>query len=303
MVRLSWRYGAELRSREWSAEEAADGHAVGGAEPTDGALVALVPGDRAENRAKRMLVRPVSAGSAANRARPPPRAGAWTPRPGARPACRSEKKTISESVCRRSCATNALSTRSADDHDAERPAAPGTRAPARRPPDTARHPASPGSSQRPWVICPSSARPISAPREKSSLEEVPVRGPGLEHAGPVGDEHPVGAGLEPQLVGLVEQVGAIAAAERLADARDVGRHLHQRLGEAQQRGAPAFERFVDGGRRSRRGRGRRRRPPRRRPAAWSPAAPSRAPRRRPARCRGRSGCRAGRSSPSDGGPQ
>ena len=50
-----------------------------------------------------------------------------------------------------------------------------------------------------------------------------------------------------ELVGLVEEVGAITGAERLADAGDVGGHLDQGLREPEQREASAGERLLDGG--------------------------------------------------------
>ena len=85
------------------------------------------------------------------------------------PTVSSAKKTISESVFRRNCATKALSTRSADTTTPNGRLLPGSSTGT----PTAWYsssPASPGSSQSPWVICPSIARPISAPREKSSPE-------------------------------------------------------------------------------------------------------------------------------------
>ena len=89
------------------------------------------------------------------------------------------------------------------------------------------------------------------------VEEVAVGGPGLEDPVLVGDEHPVGAGLAPKLVGLVQQVGPVVRAERLADARDVRRDLHQRFGDPDQRAAPALDRVADRGlRRSERARAR-----------------------------------------------
>ncbi len=64
---------------------------------------------------------------------------------------------------------------------------------------------------------------LERPADERAAREVLVRtasrssGPGLEDPGRIGDEHPIGAGLGAQLVGLVEQVGAIVGAERLTD--------------------------------------------------------------------------------------
>ena len=96
--------------------------------------------------------------------------------------------------------------------------------------------------------------PLQRPADQCASGEVlvehpPLGGPGLEHARAVGDEHPVRSGLGPELVGLIEQVGAIAGAKRLLDAGDVGRHLDQGLGEPAERLASARERVTDGGRR------------------------------------------------------
>ena len=97
------------------------------------------------------------------------------------------------------------------------------------------------------MVRPSSARPIRAPPEKSSSDGAALRGPGLEDPGAVDDQHPVRPRLRAQLVGLVEQVGAIVGAERLADAGHVGGHLDQRRGELAKAPAPARERVADGG--------------------------------------------------------
>jgi hypothetical protein len=80
------------------------------------------------------------------------------------------------------------------------------------------------------------------------IEGATLRRPRLEGAGSVGDQDPVGPGLRPQLVGLVEQVGAVAGSERLADPGDVGRHLHQCLGETSERLTAARQRVTDRGR-------------------------------------------------------
>ena len=78
-------------------------------------------------------------------------------------------------------------------------------------------------------------------------EDAPPRRPCLQHAGTVGDEDPVGAGLAFELVGLVEEIGAITGAERLTDAGDVGGDLDQGLREPEEREASAGERLLDGG--------------------------------------------------------
>ncbi len=94
--------------------------------------------------------------------------------------------------------------------------------------------------------------PLERPADQGAageifIEGVALGGPGLEHAGGVDDEHPIGSRLAPQLVGLVEQVGAVVGAERLADPGDVRRHLHQRGGELAQASAPAHQCVADGG--------------------------------------------------------
>ena len=162
------------------------------------------------------------------------------------PMVSSAKKTISESVFRRSCATKALSTRSADTTTPNGRLLPGSSTGT----PTAWYsssPASPGSSQRPLGDLPLHRAADQRAAGEVLARDAPIRRPRLEQAGPVGDEHPVGAGLQPQLVGLIQQIRAIAAAEGFADAGDVGGHLHQCLREAQQRGAPASQGLADGG--------------------------------------------------------
>ncbi len=157
-----------------------------------------------------------------------------------------EKKTTSELVCRRSCSANALSIRTAattipsgvvhsraHDWNADRLIQLVARFAGLEPQPFGRL-----ALQRPADECAAS---------EILVEEIAVGGPGLEDAVLVGDEHPVGAGLIAQLVGLVEKIGPVAGAERFSDARDVGRHLYQRPGEPDQRAAPALDCIADRG--------------------------------------------------------
>ncbi len=74
-----------------------------------------------------------------------------------------------------------------------------------------------------------------------------LRGPRLEDTGGIDDQHPVRPRLRPQLVGLVEQVGAIVGAEGFPDAGHVRGHLDQGGGELAKAPAPAHERVADRG--------------------------------------------------------
>ena len=246
MVRLSWRYAARSASRECSPMKPAQRHAVGAPERRRHAFVGDAVGGHPESRRK--TCRPRSSPEPRGPPPPPTRAAGWTPPPAARRACPARRRATSLSVWRRSRSASALSSFEA-----------ATTMPkgALRPRPRDRH--ADGLIDVVALLAglePESlgGLPLQRPADQCAsgevlVEHAPLGGPGLEHARAVGDEHPVRAGLGPKLVGLIEQVGAIAGAKRLLDAGDVGRHLDQGLGEPAERLASARERVTDGGRR------------------------------------------------------
>ena len=206
MVRLSWLVGRQLGVAGVEPEVATDRHTVGGREPAGGALILRRRRGEPESRdaARRLRCR---AGRRVNRLGHRIPAAGWTRRPGERPACRCVEEddlgvgVPPEPVREPRCRSGAPRPRP------RAGGAPRTRHRQRRPPDTARLRPGRARSRPRQSVWPSSARPIKRTAGEVLVEEVALGGPGLEHATRVGDEHPVGADLGLELVGLVEQIG------------------------------------------------------------------------------------------------